>query len=111
MIPKGLVYLADCLDSTKEYPSTYKKTEKKTPQASCIEKATTGIAVGVFSAGYPVCKKAFTALSLSCGPSCILTMFPNIEMPDDFKGLFSTGCIRDVTILRKTFSPAHQIDR
>ncbi|MES2200040.1 MAG: hypothetical protein V4489_07735 [Chlamydiota bacterium] len=90
MLPICIARSAHYCYPSGEYAQTFNKVNRGTPQAGCIETATTGVALGIF--GTILC--AGTLNHLGCPP----------DFPTPSYGDFSTGCIRDVKVLRETFT-------
>lgn len=125
MIPAYIACLADSCYPTKKYTSAFLKANKETPPSSCAEKVITGVSLAILAAScssccgcvegpaaLPFCEKVFY-----CIPACTLASTPGISYGIFEQGLLSTGCARDYTVLKKTFTkpseilPPHQMDR
>ena len=112
MIPAYIACLADSCYPTKKYTAAFLKANEKIPPSSCTEKVITGVFLAVITAScssycgcvagpaaIPFCEKVFY-----CTPACTLASTPNISYGIFEQGLLSTGCIRDYTVLKKTFT-------
>ena len=121
MIPKCIVNLESCCYPSKRYDLALKKADQETPKATCQEQVITDVAFGVLlllpscylinmippPSGLAICTDTCATAS-----ACAFTRALKIQNDN-----ISTGCIRDFTVMKKTFTepsgvlPFHRMDR
>lgn len=108
MLPVCIMCSVDLCYPKERYAERLIKAEKETPPSTCVEKTITGLTIGIFASSCP-----FTAPfpSACCIPICMVMNMPyhgqNAAVFQE--GCLSSGCIRDFTVLKKTFSDQQEI--